>query len=204
LASGRVAGPGPNAPPSGGETGSSIASSGCPNPGWNHTPPGRFIDPVTIISAQASHCVTLAPAAIVTPVPVSTATGPARRTAASSVARSSWGTSAIRAVRSMVNGATARARTSLPTVCGSSTVRSAPLVSSSRTRKASTAWSVPGRGARWCVARRAVSVRRGSTTQTSARSRSPRSVFTGSGMATVWPCDTTGLQPTYITNVARS
>ena len=54
------------------------------------------------------------------------------------------------------------------------------------------------------MASRAVSVRRGSTTQTSARSRSARSVFTGSGMATVWPCETTGLHPTYITNRARS
>ena len=87
---------------SGGEIGSSNASSWWANPGWNHTPPGRFIESVTIISAHASHCVTLALADMVTPVPVTTATRPARRTASRRRVRSDSETSAIRAVCSTV------------------------------------------------------------------------------------------------------
>ena len=91
-----------------------------------------------IINTQESHCVTLAPADIVTPVPVSMATRPARRTPASSRVRSSSGTSATRAAWVRVNGSTAAARASASTVAGA-TARSAPSRSSSRTRKASTA-----------------------------------------------------------------
>jgi hypothetical protein len=85
---GRDGGPGPKTA-SGGSTGSSMASNGSRKPGWNHTPPGRFIAPVRIISTQVSQAVTLPfSAPMVTPVPVWTATGPARRTAASRSCRS--------------------------------------------------------------------------------------------------------------------
>jgi len=54
------------------------------------------------------------------------------------------------------------------------------------------------------VASRAVSLRRGSRTQTSACPASSRIADTGSGIATEWPCDTTGLVPTTMTSSARS
>ena len=46
-------------------------------------------------------------------------------------------------------------------------------------------------------------MRRGSITQISARPASSRSVDTGSGMATEWPCETTGLLPMTSRSSAR-
>ena len=71
--------------------------------------------PVRIISTHASHWVTLARSAVmVTPVPVSIATHLAARTAAHSRVSSVSATSAIVAVCSSVNGATAAASASMP------------------------------------------------------------------------------------------
>jgi hypothetical protein len=147
------------------------------------------------VTAQASHSTTLASADIVIPVPVSIARRPARRTAAASSASPAAGTSASRAERSMVYGSTAARSASPPMARSASTPASAPPRSSSRTRYARIAWSVPGRGARWRVASRAVSVRLGSITHTSARSLRERMTVVGLGIPAEWPCETTGFTP---------
>ena len=79
LTSGRTFEPGVNALASG----LVVMRSNCArNPGWNHAPPGRFIEPVRIMISQANHWVRLPPTDIVMPVPVSIAT---RRCAADRV-----------------------------------------------------------------------------------------------------------------------
>ncbi len=61
-----------------------------------------------------------------------------------------------------------------------------------------------GRGARWAVASRAVSVRRGSITHTCPRRAISRTVPVGLGIEIACPCETTGLTPTSIRKSALS
>ena len=89
-------------------------------------PPGLSNEPVTIISAQANHSRKFPTGDIEAPVPVMTASRPARRTDAASAVNCSWATPVSSLVVCRSKGATAARSASRFTVVAASVAASSP------------------------------------------------------------------------------
>ena len=174
-------------------------------PGLNHTPPGRSREPVTAMSAQASHSVTS---------PNWPHGGPGARVDR----HTSGGTHGATSAASVLGPHPGDRRGSLggQRPDGAGEARAADDVAveelvvgalgqdGSRTTSPRIAQSVPGRGARWCWAIPAVSVTRTSRHHSSPRAARRRSRLTGSGHEPTWPWETGGLVPTSTVHRAPS
>ena len=176
--------------------------AGARSPGGTSTRRGGSSSRSATINAHASHCVTFALAAMVTPVPVSMATRPARRTAGEQLLQVGGGRRRRRcAACSSVNGSTAAASSSTPLdprrEHGRIGAVAQQLADEEREHRV-----VGARARREMVSgeARGLGAARIDDPDLGARSRAPGWPTPGSGIATEWPCDTTGLLPKNMTN----